>query len=199
MLEVDLEYPKELHDLHNDYPLAPERLKIGGVEKLVPNLKNKEKYVLHHEILKQYEKLGMKIIKIHRGIKFHEEEWMKPYIMLNTNLRTNSKNEFEKNFFKLMNNSVFGKTMENIRSRVDIQLTNCEKKALKLFAKTNYDKCTIFSENLITVLMKKTKIIFNKPIYTGMSVLDLSKTLMFDFHYNYMKKKRDYYSQIQIV
>ena len=83
---------------------------------------------------------------------------MKDYIMLNTNLRTKAKNEFEKNFFKLMNNSVFGKTTENIRNRVEIKLVNCEKKALKLFAKTNYDKCTIFSENLIAVHMKKTKI-----------------------------------------
>ena len=199
VLEVDLEYPQEFHDWHNDYPLAPERMKIDGVEKLVPNLYDKEKYIVHHETLKKYMELGLKLKKIHRGIKFREEEWMKSYIMLNTNMRAKAKSDFEKDFYKLMNNSVFGKTMENIRNRVDIQLVNCEKKALKLFGKTNYDKCTIFSENLIAVHMKKTKIIFNKPIYTGMSVLDLSKTLMFDFHYNYMKKKRDYYSQIQIV
>ena len=203
VLEVDLEYPKELHDLHNDYPLAPERLCINKVEKLIPNLNNKEKYVAHHEILKLYEKRGLKITKTHREIKFNKKEWMKDYIMFNTNLRTNAKNEFEKNFFKLMNNSVFGKTMENIRNRVDIKLVTNEKKALKLFAKTNYDKCTIFSENLIAVHMKKTKIKFNKPIYTGMSVLDLSKTLMFDFHYNYfhcqnMEKKQNYYSPTQI-
>ena len=133
--------------------------------------------------------LGLKLKKIHRGIKFRGEEWMKDYIMLNTNMRAKAKSDFEKDFYKLMNNSVFGKTMENIRNRVDIQLVNCEKKALKLFGKTNYDKCTIFSENLIAVHMKKTKIIFNKPIYTAMSVLDLGKTLMFDLHYNYIKKK----------
>ena len=109
ILEVDLEYPKDLHDLHNDYPLAPERLCINKVEKLIPNLNDKKKYVLHHEILKLYEKLGLKITKIHRGIKFNEKQWMKDYIMLNTNLRTNTKNEFEKNFFQLMNNSVFEK------------------------------------------------------------------------------------------
>ena len=160
-----------------------------AVEKLVPNLNNKKKYVVHYEILKLYIELGMKVTKIHRGIKCNEKEWMKPYIMLNTNMRASAKNEFEKDFYKLMNNSVFGKTMENIRNRVDIQLVNCEKKALKLFGKTNYDKCTIFSENLIAVHMKKTKIIFNKPIYTAMSVLDLGKTLMFDLHYNYIKKK----------
>ena len=110
ILEVDLEYPKELHDLHNDYPLAPERLKVAGVEKLIPNLYNKKNYVVHHKALKQYESFGLKITKFHRGIKFKESAWSKPY----TELRKNAKNDFEKDFFKLMNNSVFGKTMENI-------------------------------------------------------------------------------------
>ena len=192
ILEVDLEYPQELHDLHNEYPLAPERIKINSLsqsEKLIPNLNNKEKYVLHSENLKLYEKLGLKITKIHKGIKFHEEDFMKKYIDLNTRLRTNAKNEFEKDFFKLMNNSVFGKTMENVRNRVDIQLVNRKEKALKLFSKTNFDKRTIFSENLIAVHMHKKKIKLDKPIYLGMSILDLSKTLMYDFHYNYIKPK----------
>ena len=133
ILKVDLEYPENLHDLHNEYPLAAEKLKVGNVEKLVSNLNDKEKYVLHCENLKQYESLGLKITKIHKGIKFKEENFMKKYIDLNTNLRTNAKNEFEKDFFKLMNNSVFGKTMENVRNRVDIQLCNNEEKAVKLF------------------------------------------------------------------
>ena len=112
VLEVDLEYPEDLHDLHNDYPLAPERLKTGGVEKLIPNLWNKSKYIIHHKTLKLYESLGLKIMRIHRGIKFEESAWLKPYITLNTDLRTNARNDFEKDFFKLMNNSVFGKTGE---------------------------------------------------------------------------------------
>ena len=189
ILQVDLEYPEELHDLHNEYPLASERLKIGQVEKLLPNLNNKEKYTIHGENLKIYEKLGLKISKIHKGIKFYEEDFMKKYIDLNTKLRTNGKNDFEKDFFKLMNNSVFGKTMENVRNRVDIQLVNREEKAIKLFSKTNFDKRTIFFENLIAVHMYKTRLKLNKPIYLGMSVLDLSKILMYDFHYNYIKKK----------
>ena len=96
VLEVDLEYPEDLHDLHNDYPLAPEKLKIGGVQKLIPNLCNRYKYIIHHKTLKRYESLGLKIMRIHRGIKFEESAWLKPYITLNTDLRTNARNDFEK-------------------------------------------------------------------------------------------------------
>ena len=138
ILEVDLEYPKSLHDLHNDYPLAPEQIEVNKVDKLIPNLGYKEKYIIHYENLKQYLSLGLKLVKIHRGIKFEESPWLKKYIHLNTNLRTKAKNEFEKDFFKLMNNSVFGKTMENIRNRVDIKLVTDEKKAEKLSAKPNF-------------------------------------------------------------
>ena len=129
ILEVDLEYPKELHDLHNDYPLAPEGVKINKTEKLTPNLWDKKNCVIHYENLKQYLKLGLKISNIHRGIKFKESQWLKKYIDLNTDLRTKARNEFEKDFFKLMNNSVFGKTMENIRNRVNIKLVNDKKDA----------------------------------------------------------------------
>ena len=122
ILEVDLEYSKKLPKLHNDYPLDPELVKVNKIEKLIPNLNNKTKYIIHHETLKLYEKLGLKITKIHRGIKFNESKWLEPYIMKNNNLRMQAKNDFEKDFFKLMNNSVFGKTMENIRNRVDIHL-----------------------------------------------------------------------------
>ena len=189
ILEVDLEYPKSLHDLHNDYPLAPEQIVVNKVSKLIPNLGNKKKYVLHDENLKQYLRLGLKLTNIHRGIKFKESPWLEKYISLNTKLRTEAKNEFEKDFFKLMNNAVFGKTMENIRNRVDIKLVNNEKQAEKLSAKPNYKHCNIFSEDLVAIHMKKTKLDFDKPVYLGMCILDLSKTLMYDFHYNYIKQK----------
>ena len=189
ILEVDLDYPKDLHDLHNDYPLAPERLKIGGVEKLIPNLWEKKKYVLHHKNLKLYQELGLKLKKIHRGIKFREEPWMKSYIELNTDLRTKGKNDFEKDFFKLMNNSVFGKTMENIRNRVDVRLVNHQNKAKKLISKPNLKHWTRFDENLIAVHLKRTKLVFNKPVYCGMAILDISKTLIYDFHYGYILPK----------
>ena len=190
ILEVDLEYPENLHDLHNDYPFCPERVECkNGVEKLIPNLRNKTKYIIHYKNLIQCLKAGLKLKKIHRGIKFIESKWMKPYIEMNTNLRTKAKNNFEKDFFKLMNNSVFGKTMENIRNRVNVKLVNTEEKFKKLSAKPNYKSCKIFNENLISVHMKKTSLTMNKPVYLGMCILDLSKTIMYDFHYNYIKPK----------
>ncbi|XP_072021514.1 uncharacterized protein [Amphiura filiformis] len=188
-LEVNLEYPKELHDLHNDFPLAPERLIVNKVEKLIPNLNDKEKYVIHHVALKQCLELGLKLTKVHRGIKYREEAFMKSYIDKNTSLRTKAKSEFEKDFFKLMNNSVFGKTMENIRNRVDIHLVTTQDEARKLTTKPTYDRYTSFDENLVAVHMKKTSLYFNKPIYLGASILDIAKTKMYDFHYNYIKKK----------
>ena len=189
VLEVDLEYPEELHDFHNDYPLAPERIKINKVEKLIPTLGDKQKYVLHRENLKLYLSLGLKLKWIHRGIKFREKPWMKSYIELNTDLRTKGKNDFEKDFFKLMNNSVFGKTMENIRNRVDVRLVGNREKAQKLIAKPNLKHWICFDENLIGIHLKRIKLVFNKPVYCGMSILDLSKTMIYDFHYNYIIPK----------
>ena len=189
ILEVDMEYPEGLHDFHNDYPLAPERVTVNRVEKLIPNLNAKSRYVIHHRNLKQYLSLGMKLKSIRRGIRFTEKPWLKSYIEKNTELRKRAKNSFEKDFFKLMNNSVFGKTMENIRNRVDVRLVNNRKAAEKLAARPNFKHLTIFDENLVAIHMKRTKLVFDKPVYCGMSILDISKTLMYDFHYGYMKKK----------
>ena len=191
ILEVDLVYPENLHDLHNDYPFCPERVECkNGVEKLIPNLRDKTKYVIHYKNLIQCLKAGLKLKKIHRGIKFIESEWIKPYIEMNTNLRTKAKNEFEKDFYKLMINSVFGKTMENIRNRVNVKLVNTEERLKKLVAKPNLKSPPkIFSENLVSVHLKKTSLTINKPVYLGMCILDLSKTIMYDFHYQYIKPK----------
>ena len=190
ILEVDLKYPENLHDPHNDYPLCPERVECKNkVEKLIPNLRDKKNYVIHYKNLMQCISLGIELTKIHRGIRFIESDFMKLYIDTNTNLRTQAKNNFEKDFFKLMNNSVFGKTMENIRNRVDVKLVNTEEKFKKLVAKPNFQSRKIFNENLISVHMKKTSLTMNKPVYLGMCILELSKTLMFDFHYNYIKQK----------
>ena len=190
ILEVDLEYPETLHDFNNDYPFCSEKVKCkNGVEKLIPNLNDKTKYVIHYKNLIQCLRAGMKLKKIHSGIKFVESEWMKPYIDKNTNLRAMTKNNFEKDFYKLMNNSVFGKTMENLRNRVDVRLVNTKEKLRKLVAKPNFKSRKIFNENLVSVHMKKTSLLMNKPIYLGMCILDLSKIIMYDFHYNYIKSK----------
>ena len=127
--------------------------------------------------------------KVHRGLKFYQSPWMEPYIRKNTDLRKEAKNAFEKDFFKLMNNSVFGKTIESIRKRQNVILVDDRKKALKLTSKPNFDRATIFDEHLVVVHMKKTEVYFNKPIYVGQAILDLSKTLMFKFHYNFIRKK----------
>ena len=133
--------------------------------------------------------MGMRITAVHRGISFYQSSSMEPYIRKNTELRKTAANSFEKDFFKLMNNSVFGKTIENIRKRQNIFLIDNRKKAAKLTSRPNFDRATIFDKNLIAVHMKKTEVYFNKPVYVGQAILDLSKTLMFDFHYNYIKKK----------
>ena len=191
ILEVDLEYPKELHDLHNEYPLAPKRVipPGGKVSKLIPNLNDKERYVLHHENLKLYTRLGIRITKTHRGITCVEEDLMKPYIDLNTEKRAKGTTDFKKDFYKLMNNAVFGKTMENVRNMINVKLVTNEKDLNKLVKKSNYKGVNIFHENLVAVHMEKSTVKLHKPIYLGMSILDLSKALMYKFHYDYMKPK----------
>ena len=209
ILEVDLEYPKELHDLHNDYPIAPEKVKVsndmlsayckkitkkynistGLVSKLIPTLRDRKEYVLHYRDLQLYLNLGLKIKKVHRVLKFDQSPWLKQYIDFNTEKRKHAKNTFEKDFFKLMNNSIFGKTMENLRKMVDVKLVTNEKKLDKLTSKPTYVSSKIFNENLMAVHKIKETLTLNRPAYVSMCILDLSKTLMYDFHYNYIKKK----------
>ena len=131
-----MEYPNELHENHNELPFLAERMKIGKMEKLVPNLKDKKGYVVRIKTLNQASRHGLKLKKVHRVIEFQHSNWMKPYIMLNTRLRTSAKNEFEKDFFKLMNNSVFGKTMENIRNHKDMKLVTSDKKIFEVCHET---------------------------------------------------------------
>ena len=189
IFEVDLEYPPNLWKSHNDYPLAPEKMIVNGVEKLICHFKPRKNYVVHYRNLRQYLEMGMRITAVHRGISFFQSSWMEPYIRKNTKLRQTATNSFEKDFFKRMINSVFGKTIENIRKRQNIFLVDSRKKASKLTSRPNFKRATIFDKNLIAVHMKKTEVYFNKPVYVGQAILDLSKTLMFDFNYNYIKKK----------
>ena len=209
ILEVDLEYPKELHELHNDYPLAAEKMKvtkeilspyckniqeqfgisIGQVAKLIPTLSSKKNYVLHYRNLQLYLSLGLKLRKVYRVLEFDLSPWLAQYINFNTQKRMNAKNAFEKDFFKLLNNSVFGKTMENIRKRVDVRLVTDQKKLSKLVSKPTFVNSKIFNEDLVAVHKIKETLTLDRPAYVGMCILDLSKTLMYDFHYNYIKSR----------
>ena len=209
ILEVDLEYPKELHELHNDYPLAAKKMKvtkeilspyckniqeqfgisIGQVAKLIPTLSSKKNYVLHYRNLQLYLSLGLKLRKVYRVLEFDQSPWLAQYINFNTQKRMNAKNAFEKDFFKLLNNSVFGKTMENIRKRVDVRLVTDQKKLSKLVSKPTFVNSKILNEDLVAVHKIKETLTLDRPAYVGMCILDLSKTLMCDCHYNYIKSR----------
>ena len=168
ILEVDVKYPKILHELHSDLPFLSERMEVNKCKKLVCNLFNKKKYVVHINALKQALNRGLKLKKIHRVIEFNQEAWLKPYIDMNTELRKAAKNDFEKDLFKLMNNLVFGKTMENIRKHRDIKLVITDKKRSKLVSEPNYHTVNLISEDLSIIEMKKTKVKMKKPIYLGL-------------------------------
>ena len=191
ILEADVKYPKRLHKLHSDLPFLPERMEINKCKKLVCNLFNKKKYVTHINSLKQALNHGLKFKKIYRVIEFNQKEWLRPYIDKNTELRKVAPNDFKKDFFKLMNNAVFGKTMENIRKHRAIKLVTTDKKRSKLVSEPNYHAINLISEDLTTIEMKKTKVKMNKPIYLGLSILESSKILMYEFWYDYMKSKYD--------
>ena len=138
ILESDVKYPKKLHDLHSDLPFLPKRIKIDKCKKLVCDVHNKKKYVVHIKSLKQALNHGLELKRVHRIIEFNQKAWLKPYIDMNTELRKIAKDDFEKDLFKLINNAVFGKTMENIGKHRDIKLVTTDKKRNKLVSEPNY-------------------------------------------------------------
>ena len=241
ILEVDLTYPKELHDSHSDFPCAPTKrcvmpyelspysqeliaresvIKSKGQKsassssltqqqqqqqqqqqkhslssmpstsaKLIADLHDKQRYVLHCRNLKLYLRLGLQLEKVHRVIEFEQSPWLRKYIELNTEKRKEAKNSFEKDFFKLMNNSVFGKTMENTRNRIDLSLVNCPERLAKLTKLPRFQRTNIINESLVSVKCLTTTVKLNKPIYIGFAILELSKILMYEFHYDVIQKR----------
>ena len=183
ILEVNVSYPKDLHDSHNDLPFNYERMEINGVKKLVPNLRDKKSYVIHIQALNQVLQHGLRLDRIHRAIEFNQSPWLKTYIDFNTQLRMAAINDLEKDFFKLMNNSVFGKMMENIRKHRNIKLVTTEEKYLRTVMKPNFESGVRFGENLMGCEMGKIKVVMNKLVYLGQAVLDLSKIVMYDDDY----------------
>ena len=173
ILEVDFKNPSELHDLHNDYPLAPEKLEItqNMLSKYCPDIANK---------------YGIKIGGVN---KLFPNLRIKKYIDFNTDKRKNAANSFEKDFFKLMNNSVFGKTMENLRKRISAKLVNNSKDYVRCISKSIFISQKIFSKHFVAIHEIKPVLILNKRIYIGFSILDLSKLLMYEFHYKDIKSK----------
>lgn len=209
-LEVDLKYPTELHDLHNAYPLAPERMAVTSdmlsdyqkalcekfetrpndkIMKLIPNLYDKTKYVTHYRNLKFYVQHGLIVTKVHRVMQFEQSRWLEPYISFNTEHRKRAKNPEDKAAFKLYINSIFGRTIMNLRKRIDIKLCTDAKKAKNFIAKPNFDGFKIVNEDLTMIKMNKNHIKWTAPSYVGQSILELSKLHMYDFHYNVVMQK----------
>ncbi|KYN21767.1 hypothetical protein ALC57_05868, partial [Trachymyrmex cornetzi] len=176
ILEVDLEYPQHLHDQHIDLPFCPTRDKPPGKreDKLLATLYDKQRYIIHYRNLQQCTRHGLRVTKIHRILQFTQSPWLREYIELNTQFRTRAKNDFKKNLYKLMNNAVFGKTMENVRNHVDVKLiTKWDGRygAEAMIAKPNFHSRSIFAKNLIAVELRKLEVKFNKPIYVGMCLI----------------------------
>ena len=189
ILNVDVDYPSKLQNLLSDLPFLPERMVINNTKKLVCNLNDKKNYLVHINVLKQALDHELKLKKVHRIIEFEQEAWLKEYIDVNTELRKKATNDFEKDFFKLMNNAVFGKTMENVRKHWDIKLVKTYKKRNKLVSEPNFHTMKLIDNNLAIIEMRKVKVKMNKPIYLGLSILDISKITMYEFWYDYVKIK----------
>ena len=187
IIEANIEYPKKLFNHHKDYPVLAGRKKIGKCEKLICDMQGKENYVDHIRVTKQALNRGLILQRAHRVIQLNQEAWMKLYIDMNTKLRKEAKNEFDKDFFKLMNNAFFGKTMEDVRNYRHIKLVTTDKRRNQLVSEPNYHTSKYFSEHLMAIEIKKTKVKMNKPIHLGMLILGISKTLMRDFWYDYIK------------
>ena len=206
IIECNLEYPNDCRFKTRKYPLAPEKMKIdkeklsdyqlnllgdkplSKEEKIFLTLYDIEKYVIHHSILKEYIKLGMKVTKVYRTISFEESNWLAKYINFNTEQRTKSDNIFEKDLWKLMNNSFYGKTLENIRGRSEVKLITSKEEAKKYISKPKFKDSIIFNENFIAIVNNVTSVKFDKPIYLGMAILDYSKLLMYKFYYEVVNK-----------
>ncbi|KAG8265999.1 hypothetical protein J6590_108378 [Homalodisca vitripennis] len=189
IVECDVGYPSYLHEHHDDLPFFSEKKcpPKSKFPKLLTTLWDKDFYVCHYMNLKQALENGLVLKRIHRVLAFNQSAWLKSYIMFNTEKRKQAKNEFEKDFYKLLNNAMFGKSIENVRDRLNIELVNNDRRLTKLISRPNFKNRIIYSENLCLVECTKDIVLFNKPIYIGFTVLELSKYHMYDFHYRIMK------------
>ena len=188
-LEGNLQYIEKLHELHNNLPFLQERMKIEKFQKLLANLHDKTLYAIHIRNLKQALNHGLGLKKLHKVIKFNQNAWLKPHVDITTDLRKKAKTDLEKDFSKLMNNAGFGKTIKKGRKHRDIKLVTTEKRRNYLVSEPNFHTTKFFTESSLIIEMKKTKILMNKPVYLGLSILKLSKILMCESWYDYVKPK----------
>ena len=205
-LMVDLDYPPSIHWRDNDLPLAPEKIAIprqnlskqqkmclkkqnikysDKIKKLIPHLGSRKEYVVHYRNLQFYLKMGMKLTKIHRVVRYVQEAWMRDYVLFNANMRKNSKNTFEKNLFKFFVNAVFGKTIEQVRSRRRIVIANTHDQVMRYIKSPLVKTFDILEENLAIFELYSGIVYLNKPVYVGVTILDLSKLFLYEFHYKF--------------
>lgn len=197
ILEVTLSVPHDKHDFFNDYPLCPEnKIPPGGkFKKLILDLEKKVKYVIHYKNLQLALELGMELECVHRIMKFSQSPWMKTYIDLNTKLRIEATTSFAKDFFKLLSNSVYGKSFENVLKHREVKLVTRWKPqgkklcAQTLIAKPNFHSIIKFTETFCSIEMTPVTVKMNKPLYIGLVVLEYSRHVMANFFYNYLLKK----------
>ena len=196
LLVVDVTYPKDLYEKHKYLPFLPEKIKIDKSTKLSCNFNDKNYYPVHICALKQALNHGLKLEKVHSVISFSQSAWLKQYIDRNTEFRMKANNDFEKDYYKLLNNSFYGKTMKNVGNRRDIRLVNTENRRSKLASKPNYHGTKYISEDLLIMEMKQREVYMNKPLYLGQAILDYSKMLMYEFWYDYLRPM--YKDQIEL-
>jgi hypothetical protein len=212
MMEVDLDIPAELHSKFNDLPPAPIKRCVNvneisksyqkpliedlnanpamfKCEKLIADLYNKKNYISHYRALKTYVEIGCKITKIHKVLQFDQSPWMKSFIDFNTAKRKLATNDFEKNFWKLLSNSAFGKTIEQVRDRRNVRIVGSDEECFKYTKKPTCQKIILIDDDTSLFLMKKGSVTLSKPIVVGVSVLEISKTVMHNMHYQFMQKK----------
>ena len=170
---------------------------VSSVEKLLTTLDDKKHYVLHYRNLKLYLSLGLELKAIHRVLCFKQKPWLKEFVDFNTTKRKSAVNSFDKDFFKLMNNAVYGKSLENVRKRIDFQLVSDERRLRKLVSTPRLKRMIRFTDDLAGLSLRKKSIVLSRPVYVGFAVLDISKSIMNDFHYRYAVAK--YGPQIRLL
>ena len=204
VMQVDLSVPAELHDRLSDLPPAPVSQCPPGSKqkKLLLSFEPKKHYVIHSALLKFYiEELGVKVDCVHRDISFSQERVFSNYIAKNTEKRAQSTTKFKKDYYKLKNNALYGKTVENLKKRKDVRLCNNRTSFVAQSSKPTYRRCIIIKENLVAAMLNKESICLDRPVYIGQAVLDLSKLRMYRLQYVELQRYRHQFpgSKINII